>query len=145
MFHRLLIFVFICLWFTGGVARADQTATVKLAPADEYFGRLKMSVLGIQNVIKDKYRSVQGDPSKTDSIFGALAMVEDAIHDWESKYPGDTWIAKDLLALELAYLAASGEKAHSIAIRIEAWLQHDYARSPYALRAHEELARAGGL
>ncbi|HXP92494.1 MAG TPA: hypothetical protein VN905_03430 [Candidatus Binatia bacterium] len=141
MFKQLLI-LFACLWVTGGIAIADPTTTAKLAPADEYFGRLKMSVLGIQNVVKDMRLRVQADPGKTESIFGALAMVENSIHDWESKYPEDTWIAKDLLALEITYLAAAGEKARSVAVRIEAWLHHDYPGSPYAAQARDELAKA---
>jgi hypothetical protein len=134
---------------TCGAALADPTVQAApaipkstVAPADMYFGRLKMSVLGIQNVIKDMRIRVEVDASRTPSIFGALAMVEDAMRDWESQYPHDSWIAKDLLALETTYLTAPGDQAHLAAVKVEAWLRRDYAKSQYALRGHEELAKA---
>ena len=145
MFKRLF-WVFACFCLTCGPTLADPTVKPapksKVAPADMYFGRLKMSVLGIQNVIKDMRLRVQADADKTPSIFGALATVEDAIHDWEAKFPQDSWIAKDLLALEITYLTAPGEKAHAFAVRTEAWLRHDYAKTRYALQGHNELVKA---
>jgi hypothetical protein len=114
----------------------------KVAPADEYFGKLKMSVLGIQNVIRDMRLRVEADPSKTPTIFGSLAYVEDALHDWEKKYPADTWIARDLFALEVTYLEASGDFARTAAIRTESWLRKDYPHSPGAAQGHLALARA---
>lgn len=113
-----------------------------VAPADEYFGRLKMSVLGIANVIHDMRNRVETSPERTPSIFGGLANVADAIRDWETKYPHDTWIAKDLLALENCYLAAPGDRAQDMAIRTEAWLQHDYGRTAYAAKGHDALIEA---
>jgi hypothetical protein len=140
MFKRI-VFLVICL-SVSSAAMADQANNVRLAPADEYFGRLKMSVLGIQNVIRDMRLRVQSDPTRTESIFGSLAMVEDSIHDWESKYPQDNWIAKDLLALEITYLTAGGERAHSCAVHVEGWLRERYSGSQYAERAHDELLGA---
>ena len=155
---RRLILLFACLCVAGGTALANPTPKPahkpvphpasaalhksKVAPADSYFGRLKMSVLGIQNVIKDMRLRIEADPDKTPSIFGSLAMVEDAIHDWERQYPQDSWIAKDLLALEVTYLEASGDRARSFAVRTEAWLRRDYARSAYAAQGHKELVEA---
>ena len=113
-----------------------------LAPADEYFGRLKMSILGIGNTIRDMRTRVENDASRTPSIFGALAMTEDAIHDWESKYPRDTWIPRSLLALEACYLSADGDRARDLAIRTEAWLRHDFPGSTYASQGRYALNRA---
>lgn len=128
------------LLFAATPVLAQQHSGV--APADEYFGRLKMSVLGIANVIKDMRLRVETDATRTPSIFGSLAMVENAIHDWESKYPHDSWIPRSLLALETCYLEASGDRAHKLAIHTEAWLHHDYGRSTYALQGHRALANA---
>ena len=136
------------LVLTCGVALADSTVksstapAAKVAPADSYFGRLKMSILGIQNVIKDMRLRIEADPSKTPTIFGALATVEDAMHEWESQYPHDVWIAKDLLALEITYLEAPDQRAHALAVRIEAWLRHDFGKSQYASQGHAVLQKA---
>jgi hypothetical protein len=123
-------------------ASTPAWAQSNVAPADEYFGRLKMSVLGIANVIKDMRLRVQVDASRTPSIFGSLANVEDAIRDWENKYPNDSWIPRNLLALETCYLTAPSEQAHQLAIRTEEWLRHDYGRSTYALQGHRALEDA---
>jgi hypothetical protein len=104
-----------------------------------------MSVLGIANVIKDMRLRVEADAERTPSIFGSLATVEDAIRDWEHKYPRDSWIPRNLLALEVAYLHASGDRAYAMAVRTEAWLRHDYPRSKYAQTGHNELAHAASL
>ena len=40
-----------------------------VAPADEYFGHMKMSVLGIQNVIRDMRLRVEADATQTPTIF----------------------------------------------------------------------------
>lgn len=42
-----------------------------LAPADEYFGRMRMSILGSR-----------------------LALVDDALRDWRAHYPRDTWLPR---------------------------------------------------
>ena len=139
MVKRLLALC-MCLCATAAAASAGERP--KLAPADEYFGHLKMSVLGIANVLRDS-RLRAADPMRSDSIFGSLAWVEDAIRDWESKYPEDTWIAKDLLALETTYLTAPGGHAHDCALRTEAWLRHDYANTTYAVLGHNALLRVG--
>jgi len=113
-----------------------------VAPADEYFGRLKMSVLGIANVIKDMRLRIEADASRTPSIFGSLANVEDAIRDWEAKYPHDSWIPRNLLALETCYLEAPGDRARGLAIRTEAWLHRDYGRTTYASQGRHKLDEA---
>lgn len=147
VFKRLLL-LFVCCCISGGTALADPTtkpaaaAAAKVAPADVYFGRLKMSVLGIQNVIKDMRLRVEADAERTPSIFGGLANVEDAIRDWEAKFPHDSWIPKDLLALEIAYLAAPGERAHAMAIKVEAWLRHDFKKTRYAFEGHNLLQKS---
>jgi hypothetical protein len=138
----LLLCAVICVTVTAAMADPAKIAKSKVAPADEYFGRLKMSVLGISNVIKDMRLRVEADAEKTPSIFGSLAMVEDAVRDWERKYPRDTWIAKDLYALEVTYLRAPGERAHALAIKTEAWLHRDYPKTAYAAQAHKALVSA---
>ncbi|HEY9180755.1 MAG TPA: hypothetical protein VIO32_08535, partial [Candidatus Baltobacteraceae bacterium] len=76
---------------------------MRVAPADEYFGRLKMSILGIGNQLRDLALRLQYTPDKSEAILGSAAMVEDAMRDWEHKYPGDPWLAKDVYQLTSLY------------------------------------------
>lgn len=65
-----------------------------LAPADEYFGRMKMSVLGIRNALDGLERRAAGGDPNVSSMSGQLAFVDDAMRDWRTKYPRDTWLPR---------------------------------------------------
>jgi len=71
------------------VSHAATTAAV--APADEYFGRLKMSILGIRNRIHDIQQRLAQAAFDRGAVAGQLALVEDAMRDWEARYPADPW------------------------------------------------------
>ena len=65
-----------------------------LAPADEYFGRLKMSVLGIRNELVTLERRIESGDRNVAAMSGKLAMVDDAMRDWRAHYPRDTWLPR---------------------------------------------------
>ncbi|HEV2739792.1 MAG TPA: hypothetical protein VGU66_14530 [Candidatus Elarobacter sp.] len=76
-------------------ATSAHAATMRdLAPADEYFGQLRMSVLGIRNELNGlERRCVSGDRNVS-AMSGKLAMVDDAMRDWRARYPRDTWLPR---------------------------------------------------
>jgi hypothetical protein len=77
------------------VAPAAQAAGMRdLAPADEYFGRLRMSVLGIRNELVTLERRAGGGDRNVAAMSGKLALVDDAIRDWRAHYPRDTWLPR---------------------------------------------------
>ncbi len=80
-----------------------QAAHVKLAPADEYFGRQKMSILEVGNRLRDMNRRLHYTPVNAQDIVHTASMTEDAMHDWQRKYPGDPWLRKDRAALSRIY------------------------------------------
>ncbi len=70
-------------------ARADVTANS--APADEYFGPYKQSVLEIRNRLNDYDRRDDGsmlDPS----VPPYLDHLQTAMVEWQRKYPQDPWL-----------------------------------------------------
>jgi hypothetical protein len=109
-------------------AKHVARAKCKVAPADEYFGKLKLSILGIRNTIKDQGLKVDGDPDKAGSTFNAIALTEDAIHDWEHKYPCDTWIPGSIFALEHFYTKIHTADGVRHVHATFAWLTHDYPK-----------------
>lgn len=111
-----------------------------LAPADEYFGRYKLSVLGIANTIRDAGARIDGGTDPHAMFSGPLTFATDAIKDWESKYPADPWIAKDLLALEAVYLRVPNDEGFHLATQTESWLIADYPNSDQAVQGRSELA-----
>ena len=62
------------------------------APADEYFGPLKESILGIRNRLIAYEHKASGDLLVTDTVRG-IDNVELAIEDWNRHYPRDPWLA----------------------------------------------------
>jgi len=66
----------------------------KVAPADEYFGRMKMSILGITNSIRDTGTREGFDPTHASQYYGGLMLTENALLDWAQKYPQDSWIPR---------------------------------------------------
>jgi hypothetical protein len=114
----------------------------KVAPADEYFGRLKLSILGIRNTIKDMGLKADADPvHAVSSVMGSVSLTEDAMRDWEKKYPADTWIPPAILSLERLYAKVDSDEARAHAKVVMVWLVHDYPRSIPAKVGKKELGQ----
>jgi len=112
----------------------------RVAPADEYFGRLKLSILGIRNTIKDMGLKADADPQHAAAqVMGPVALTEDAMRDWEHKYPRDTWIPPAILALERLYAKVDSDEARAHARIVMAWLVHDYPTSGPGKIGKQEL------
>ncbi|HEX3467011.1 MAG TPA: hypothetical protein VHT05_02805, partial [Candidatus Elarobacter sp.] len=81
-------------------AAADYT---NLAPADRYFGRLKMSILGVRNSIKDLSARADAHPEEAEHVFDKAVLVEDALRDWHAHFPRDPWIPRYAFGLAQLY------------------------------------------
>jgi hypothetical protein len=146
---RLLVGVsLVALCSTGALAQttaskptnpAPPPPKFQVAPADEYFGRLKLSILGIRNTIKDlAYKT--GDANQATSLVATISLTEDAIHDWEKKYPHDSWLPRSIFSLERLYAMIDSDQARAKAKAAMVWLVHDYPKNPYAITGRKELA-----
>ena len=125
---------------------ATHVASVKLAsrvaPADEYFGRLQMSILGIRNELRDLDQRLTYSPDKSADILGTAAFVENAIHDWEAKYPADPWLARSVYQLTHLYARIHTSDAHVKAVNALHWLVTRYRTSPFCTVAQTEVGSA---
>ena len=120
-------------------------AKCKVAPADEYFGKLKMSILGIRNTIKDQGLKIDVDPSKAPTTLNAIALTEDAVRDWQKKYRCDSWIPGTIYALEHFYLKIHTDDGVKHVHAAFAWLRHDYPKSRFVAIALRENRQASAL
>jgi cyanate lyase len=110
------------------------------APADEYFGRLKMSILGVRNVINvADYRADGATDNGARDLCHKLMLTEDALRDWQAKYPDDPWIPKFGYALvkvyekiDAALHKESSNDASVHAIDLAGWLDRSYPDSEFA-------------
>ena len=63
------------------------------APADQYFGRQKLSFLGINNTFRDAAISA-GDHTVDPAIVSKIGFADDALRDWASHFPHDPQLAR---------------------------------------------------
>jgi hypothetical protein len=112
-----------------------------LAPADEYFGRLKLSILGIKNTLKDLGLRYSVNHDIAVQTVTSANEAEGAIRDWEHKYPRDKDVPRQVYFLQRFYSSISCDqgraKAHSVAM----WLFADYPKSVQARLLHKQLAQ----
>jgi len=88
---------------TSFAAPALAQPTANLAPADRYFGRLKMSILGVRNALRDLAARADDHPEDAEHVFDKAVLVEDALHDWQAQFPRDPWIPKYAYTLAQLY------------------------------------------
>lgn len=113
------------------VAMSHAVAMSKLAPADEYFGPLKMSILGIGNALNNVKRRINGGDMSDDTL-ASLNQVRGSIQDWERRYPRDPWLSRTLLALHATYMLFPDDRARSHAAATASWLVAKYPSSKEA-------------
>ena len=121
-------------------AFAQTSAAHRLAPADEYFGPLKMSVLGIRNALRSEAgRLASPAPPEAAAAYAHANLVERSVQDWEAKYPADRWLPRTIFVLQRLYVqiphAESRRRAHEVAT----WLITRYPSSPEAAQLRNEV------
>ncbi len=109
-----------------------------LAPADTYFGRFRMSILGIRNAIKDV--ALRTDGASFDDLlplYHKLIMTEDALGELRRQYPLDSWVPKLGLSIAQAFAKFPFEAAHVRANDDLDWIIADYPDSDQAYFASD--------
>ena len=111
------------------------SASSRLAPIDTSFGHYPLSVTGILNAI----RRYDGTTRLDD---GPIAYAIVAIRDWETRFPRDPWIPRELLYMQRVYEHARTGEGLGYAQRVAAWVQTDYPATEYARLSRIELAKS---
>lgn len=96
----------------------------RVAPADEYFGRQTESVLEIRNRL-DAFDRRSGREMLQPGTAHALNDLQDAIRDWQRRYPHDPWLPRFMHSLLRDYQRA-GEASTPESLEIIALLQNAY-------------------
>jgi hypothetical protein len=119
--------------------RKQQEMSARSAPADEYFGRQKLSYLGINNMLRDAAIS-SGSHTVDRKIVGNVATADEAIADWIRKYPRDPQLARTyFLAMQAnrkIWLKANQERAWVYLNRIVQLFPDTY----FGKQVHKDLA-----
>ena len=110
------------------------------APADEYFGRLQMSILGVRNKVKDLGLQADLHPDQDRAVLNNAKWVEDAMRDWAQKYPFDRWLPRYAWALEQMYEAIPGYDAHKRALKQLGYVTAYFPQTIYGKVGRAKLA-----
>ena len=142
---RGIVFVAVVAVLTGTALKAAPVSAQThrhsaVAPADEYFGRLKMSILGVRNQLKDLATKVSFNPDRGGDQMGAALMVEDAIRDWEHKYPHDSWLPKSVYMLSQLYSGIHTVEGQRRAALTLHWVIDRYPSTAYAATARSQVS-----
>ena len=103
-----------------------------VAPADEYFGHQRLSILGMRNMLHDLMRDSRNGARDDASVVNAARAVEDGLHDWQARYELDPWLPRYIYRLSSLYHRVDSDEAHERAEAVDAWLLHRYPHSVYA-------------
>jgi hypothetical protein len=114
----------------------------RLAPADEYFGPLKMSFLGIRNEIHDLTLRYDSEPDKRNQFFGMAVQTEVSLREWERKYPQDGAVVRQVFFLRELYAKFDQPEAQVKRQATEQWLLGTYPKTWYAKNLKVRLAAA---
>jgi hypothetical protein len=113
----------------------------QIAPADQYFGRLKLSNLGMRNIIHAL--SVEGTsplalPMERTRIMG----VDTAIVEWADDFPHDPWLKRVVLNFADVLARKHDVDTDRIAIGLLLQVSQHFRNTPYEKLA---LSRANAL
>jgi len=111
------------------------------APADEYFGRLGMSVLDVRTKVKDLGLDADLHPEHGQAILNNALWVEDAMRDWAKKYPFDRWLPRYAFALEQMYEEIPGDAAHKRAVKQTSYITAYFPQTVYGRIGRAKLAQ----
>jgi TolA-binding protein len=124
---------------THAVAKpAVKAPPPKVAPLDEYFGRMKLSPLGINNTIHDTNLHVKYDSANAGRYYQSLAWAEDALHDWARKYPNDTWLPGRAYYMSHVFWQMHTADGDAAAERCRTMLFTSFKQSHWAVLAKNE-------
>lgn len=105
---------------------------VVTAPADEYFGRGRSSILGIRNTLHDLNIRYDGTVARTPFLYSRTAGLEDAMRDWQKKYRGDLWLAHYLFQLDQLYMRVPAKLGHAKVVSTSRWIVTAYPNTYYS-------------
>jgi hypothetical protein len=131
-------------WVKRGVlivAGMLATLAVTSAPADEYFGKLKMSALRVRYEtmqLKKRYETHQLLPAQAEHL---LLLTQDSFDQWAVRYPKDPWLASTGFLIAALYAELPGTVARERAVTLYVYVKSNFPSSSYATSSRNALHR----
>jgi hypothetical protein len=130
---------------SNGTASHGPVSVSDLAPADEYFGRARVSPLGLRHKIFSLKDDLHHARSQPDAIEHDAEAMEEALLDWVRRFPRDTWLPATAWNLAILYEELPGTTAQTHAIAMLQLVRDRFPDSDYADDAARDLTRGVGV
>jgi hypothetical protein len=130
---------------SNGTAARGPVSVSDLAPADEYFGRARVSPLGIRHKIFSLKDDLHHARSQPDAIQHDAETIEEALLDWVKRFPRDPWLPATAWNLAILYEELPGTDAQAHAVALLHLLRDRYPDTNYAQVAARDLQRGVGV
>ncbi len=111
------------------------------APLDQYFGKMKMSAIGLRMDVDRLGRRYHARTISDPDLVHDAGLAQDALVAWQQKYPKDPWIVPTAFHLEQLYQAVQSNEARTQALVMLHFLAEKYPTSKDAHTARVRLAQ----
>lgn len=110
------------------------------APGDEYFGRMKLSYLGIDNTYKDGSISA-GDYTTDPHLIAKLDFATEALRRWAAKYPNDPQLARSYFLAVLVLRKVYTQPEQQTSWEFTQLLASKYGNTYFGKSAKQSMAQ----
>ena len=111
------------------------------APADEYFGPLRLSALNIRLRIDALGRAFHARSKSDQDILHDALFLERGLYAWRDRYPHDHWLAPTAFHLEQLYQAIQTPEARASATALLRYIVTYFPATPYGRLSRVRLAQ----
>jgi len=125
----------------GASPYASATPRPSKAPADEYFGQLKMSILGLRHRIDALGKRYDDRAISDDDLMHDARFIEDGIDRWRDTYPRDPWLPQTSFHLAELYMKVQTDAARARAKAMFGYTAHYFPASHQGHLSRARLAQ----
>jgi hypothetical protein len=125
----------------SGAKHITPVKKTAAAPADEYFGPLKLSPLSVRTSIDKLGRAYQARTKSDHDILHQAADLETALRLWRHQYPRDPWLAPTAYHLAQLYAEVQTPEARKHATAMLKYVDAYFGSSRYGHDARLRLAQ----
>jgi len=130
----------LALAVAAATAPATASPLSNSAPADQYFGPLKMSALGVRNRLNALGKRYHARTITNDDIIHDAKLIEASMAAWQQAYPHDPWVVSTYFHLEQIYQAVQSSNGRTHATIVLKFIAKEYLKTK---EAHLSRLRLG--
>lgn len=124
-----------------GVLLVAAQVAATTAPADQYFGKLKMSALRVRYETMQLKKRYENHDLLPDQTLHLLLLTQDAFDEWARLYPKDPWLASTGYELAQLYEELPGTVARDHAVALLVYVKSHFPQTSYARESRDQLHR----